>query len=191
MLEYPIEPVLHRCAGLMRFVLERLIQQVGSQLQESQQQADAIMQRAAAVIEGDPRVRSALGGATVRVSRSPTSQSSSTMYVNGRRSAEITLLLPVASSSGTTAMAQVLPSQSLARSLETPAVCMLSYLNLPCKALTLRHAKQVTYQEDSEQTESPLHIVLQTDRGRVIELDRSKKPPPGPDVIDVDWREVR
>ena len=50
---------------------------------------------------------------------------------------------------------------------------------------------QVTYQEDSEQTESPLHIVLQTDRGRVIELDGSKKPPSGPDVIDVDWREVR
>ena len=92
----------------MGFVLERLIQQVSSQLQEGQRQADDLTQRAAAVIESDPGVRSALGGATVRVSRSPTSQSSSTMYINGRRSAEITLLLPVSSSSGATAMAQVL-----------------------------------------------------------------------------------
>jgi len=99
-------------AGLVGFVLERLIQQVGSQLQEGQRQADDISQRAAAVIESDPRVRRALGGATVRVSQSPTSQSSSTVYVNGRRSAEVTLLLPVSSSSGTTAMAQVLSLQS-------------------------------------------------------------------------------
>ncbi len=68
---------------------------------------------------------------------------------------------------------------------------MLSGLTVRCHAFTLWRAMQVTYQEDSEQTESPLHIVLQTDRGRVIELDGSKKPPSGPDVIDVDWREVR
>ena len=38
---------------------------------------------------------------------------------------------------------------------------------------------------------SPLHIMLQTDRGRVIQLDVSKKPQSGPDVIDVDWREIK
>ena len=70
---------------------------------------------------------------------------------------------------------------------------MFSCLTMPCHASKLRRAMQVTYREDSEQTESPLHIVLQTDRGRVIELDSnsSSKPPSGPDVIDVDWREVR
>ena len=50
---------------------------------------------------------------------------------------------------------------------------------------------QVTYQGDSEQTDSPLHIMLQTDRGKVISLDSSNRPPSVPDVIDVDWREVQ
>ena len=88
-------------------MLEHLIQQVGSQLREGQQQVHDISQRAAAVVETDPRTRSALGGGTVRVSRTPTSQSSSTMFVNGQRSAAISLVLPVTSSSGSSAVAQV------------------------------------------------------------------------------------
>ncbi len=88
-------------------MLQHLIQQVGSQLREGQQQVDGITQRAASAVEADPRVRCALGGGAVSVSRSPMSQSSSTMFVNGQRSAEINLLLPVTSSSGYSAVAQV------------------------------------------------------------------------------------
>ncbi len=47
---------------------------------------------------------------------------------------------------------------------------------------------QVTYQEGPQQN---MRITLQTDRGRVIELDANSRQQSQPDVIDVDWREIK
>ena len=91
----------------MGMAVKSIVGAVGKQLQQASQQSAAVREQAAALIESDFRVRKALGGGKVQVSRNPISQSSSTSIINGQRSAAVTLLLPVQSSDGETATAEV------------------------------------------------------------------------------------
>lgn len=93
--------------GLMGMAVKTIFSAVGKQMQQASQQSTAVREQAAALIESDFRVQRALGGGRVQVSRNPISQSSSTTVINGQRSAAVTLLLPVQSSAGETATAEV------------------------------------------------------------------------------------
>ena len=98
--------------GLLGMALKGVMGAVGKQLKAASQQSAEVRTRAAAIIESDVRVRDALGGGSVRVSRDPISQSSTTSIMNGQRSAAVTLLLPLQSSSGATATAEVILNMS-------------------------------------------------------------------------------
>ena len=99
--------------GLLGMAVKGLVGAVGKQLQQSSKQIADVRMRAAALIEADSGVRDALGGGNVRVSRDPISQSSSTTLINGQRSASVTLLLPLQSSTGATATAEVRLTDSM------------------------------------------------------------------------------
>ena len=77
----------------MGMAMGGLVDAVGRQMQSAVEQSAAIRERAAGLIESDPRVRDALGGGRVVVSTEAVSQSSSTMIVNGERTAYETALL--------------------------------------------------------------------------------------------------
>jgi hypothetical protein len=74
------------------------------QLREAAEESSAVQERVAAAVEGDARVRRALGGAA-RV-LPPVSQSSATTVVNGRRRARVDLTLPVVGPRGDQAQAR-------------------------------------------------------------------------------------
>ena len=93
--------------GLLGMALKGVMGAVGKQLQAASQQSAQVRDRAAALIESDMRLREALGGGSIRVSSTPISQSSSTLIINGQRTATGILLLPVQSSNGATATAEV------------------------------------------------------------------------------------
>lgn len=103
----------------------RALRSVGEGLAEASRQAEEVQAQAAAAIESDSRVRSALGG-SCQVG-SPMSQSSMTQVINGRSSRRVSLVMPVQGANGRMAQAQV----EFTDSSETTAQDLTATVRLP------------------------------------------------------------
>lgn len=199
--------------GLMGMAVKSIFSAVGKQLQQASQQSAAVREQAAALIESDFRVQRALGGGRVQVGRDAISQSSSTTIINGQRSAAVTLLLPVQSSGGQTATAEVGEFTA-----HTTVPCIISeplwitFIMMPpdtglfssilfqiihafmrvVQSLNGVHAfLQVSFQQSptQEDADAELRILVRTANGQVVQINGGRGDKEG--AIDVDWREVK
>ena len=129
--------------GLMGMAVKSIFSAVGKQLQQATQQSAAVREQAAALIESDFRVQRALGGGRVQVGRDAISQSSSTTIINGQRSAAVTLLLPVQSSGGQTATAEVgeFTAQTTAPCIKSGPLLITSTMMPPDTGFLLSYPK--------------------------------------------------